>query len=320
MEKILTKHFWTINLVTLGMVAYLLSDGSSELAATKLASLLPQPEDNPAVMSPKRSKLPQIITSPNGDAILGRNIFDSQIGPIDRFPKVEPPPEESIEEVDTGELPLVPCTDTQVKVLATVASKLDQNWSFASIQEGSATRLYRVGDKLASREVSGITWRYLFLRGSSDECYIDLFDDGTGKKPVVAKKTPPPTKKNEAAPKSTSSIEDRIQKVSDTETIVERSLVNELLADPTRFIRTVRVRPYKQAGKTVGYKLRRFQANSPLALLGAQKGDIIHSVNGAELTSVDKALSAYQTLRTQNDVTFSITRNGKPMDLKVSIR
>jgi general secretion pathway protein C len=318
MEKILTKHFWTINLVTLGMVAYLLADGSSELAATKLASLLPQTEDNPSTMTPKKLKLPQITNSPNGDAILGRNIFDSEIGPIDRFPPVEISTDETTEEVDTGALPLVPCANGTAKVLATVASKVDQSWSFASIQEGKETRLYRVGDKLASREVSGITWRYLFLRGSSDECYIDLFDDGTGNKPVVAKKPKTPSKKE--APKGASSIEDRIQKVSDTETIVERSLVNELLADPTRFVRTVRVRPYKKAGKTVGYKLRRFQPNSPLALLGAQKGDIIHSVNGAELTSVDKALSAYQALRTENDVTFSITRNGKPMDLKVSIR
>jgi general secretion pathway protein C len=102
--------------------------------------------------------------------------------------------------------------------------------------------------------------------------------------------------------------------------VVERSLINELLANPTNFVKTVRVRPQREGGKVVGYKLRRFQANSPLAALGAQKGDVIQAVNGVDLTSMDKALGAFQSLRSANDLNFSITRAGKPMDLKVSIR
>ena len=73
-------------------------------------------------------------------------------------------------------------------------------------------------------------------------------------------------------------------------------------------------------GQIAGYKLRRFSKGSPLELLGAKKGDIIHSVNGTKLTSVDQALNAYQNLRTNSRLTFSITRKGKPMDLSISVR
>jgi type II secretory pathway component PulC len=70
----------------------------------------------------------------------------------------------------------------------------------------------------------------------------------------------------------------------------------------------------------VGFRLRRVQWGSPLEKLGAKRGDIIHSVNGINLTGVDKALMAYQGLRSDNQLVFHITRRGKPVDLKINIR
>ncbi|MCP4679075.1 MAG: hypothetical protein GY854_27010 [Deltaproteobacteria bacterium] len=312
MEKILTKYFWVLNLVTLAAVAILLADGTSEIIATKISGLFPtieQPTTPIRAIPRSRNRW----SSPNGSAILDRNIFDSTYGPVSDV--VEDPVETMGPEPIEGDLPIVPCTETSIKLLATVASRYDISWSFASITEGSESRLCRVGDELDNRVVSGITWRYLFLMGTSDECYIDLFGDQKNvknkpKRPKRAAKTK--TKKDD--------LKNGIQSVSDTEKVVDRALVDSMLSDPTKFVRSVRVRPHKQNGKVVGFKLRRFRADSPLALLGAKRGDIIHSVNGKDLTSVDKALGAYQGLRSANDLTFSITRGGKPMDIHVGIR
>jgi type II secretion system protein C len=173
-----------------------------------------------------------------------------------------------------------------------------------------------VGDSVNSRVVSGITWRYLFLRGSADECYIDMFDDGKGAK--TAKKSAKSSGAKVAS--ADDDIKNGIKIISDTERQVDRAVVDKLLSDPTKFLKSVRVRPYRKDGKIAGYKLRRFTPGSPLALLGAKKGDIIHSVNGTKLTSVDQALNAYQSLRSNSELTFSITRKGKPIDLKISVR
>jgi len=311
MEQLLTKYFWVLNLTTLCIVALLLASGTGELIASSISEKIPKAEVKQRTRPPRQRPSPS-WERPNGQAILERNIFDSTFDPLAQ-------PESSIEEGEipdtvSGELPLVPCSDSSVKVLATVASKHATDWSFASITEGGQSKLCRVGDTVSSRTVTGITWRYLFLKGSSDECYIDIFGDG--KAPPVRR--PPPNSPRDGNKED--SIADGIQKVSDTERIVDRSIVDKLLADPTSFIRSVRVRPHKKNGKVVGFKLRRFRSNSPLAMLGAKKGDIIHSVNGQDLTSVDKALGAWQNLRSASDLTFSITRRGKPIDLNVRIR
>jgi general secretion pathway protein C len=317
MEKLLSKYFWVFNLVTLALVAYFLATGSSEFIAGKLETLLPKPAVQPKKVktAPTRPHR-QFLRPPNGDDILARNIFDSEQGPISRVDAVDTEGEEVEQLADPGALPVVPCTDARIKVLATVASPDDVQWSFAAVDVGGTPTLYRVGDKVESRTVSGITWRYLFLRGTSDECYVDMFPDPNQPQqtPVAGPVQPPVVKPGN------NQYANQITKKSDTEAEISRSLVNELLADPTKFIRSVRVRPYRQGGKTTGYKLRRFRQDSPLALLGAQKGDIIHAVNGVDLTSVDKALGAYQNMRSANDLTFSITRQGKPVELKVSIR
>jgi general secretion pathway protein C len=312
MEKILTKYFWTVNLITLAAVAYLLASGTSEIAASKVAELLPQPKTHATKPISHRSQKRVSWTAPDGSAILDRNIFDSTLGPISDEDVEDILDEDIPLEVSQNGLPVVPCIDGKVQLLATVASEHETSWSFASITNEGKKTLCRVGDEIAGRSVSGITWRYLFLRGTADECYIDMFTDQTK---IVAK----PKKAGDKAT-GKDDVANGIQKISETEHVVDRAIVDKLLADPTSFIRSVRVRPYKKGGKTVGFKLRRFRRNSPLALLGAQKGDIIHSVNGQALTSVDQALGAYQGLRSSNELTFSVTRKGKPMDLSVKIR
>jgi type II secretion system protein C len=309
MEKLLTKYFWILNLLTLAVVAYLLSDGTGELIASKISKTLPQTKGESKATSKQLRGMvsPSAWNLPSGREILERNIFDSTYDPLSD-PFSMPSPDE-IPETVSGDMPIVPCTGGSVGLLATVASKHDISWSFASVSFGKEQKLCRVGDELDNRTVSGITWRYLFLRGSSDECFIDLYGD-------QVTITPKPKEKR---PKNKGDIASGIRSISDTEKVVDRSVINSLMSNPTQFIKSVRVRPHKVNGEVVGFKLRRFRSNSPLALLGAKKGDIIHSVNGIDLTSMDQALGAYQSMGQAGNLTFSITRNGAPMEINVKI-
>jgi hypothetical protein len=314
MEQIITKYFWAFNLLALVLVAYLVADGSSEIVALKISENLPRIETEEPPIS-ARSTRPDVWKPPDGEPILRRNIFDSTVGPLDR---IIPEPNEGpkSQAINPGDLPLVMCSGNDVKLLATVASRYHPDWSFASISQGKKTKLCRVGDEVNSRIVSGITWRYLFLRGSTDECYIDMFDDGSGPKPAKKSAVAASAKPS----KVDSEIKSGIMKVSDTERVVDRGVLEKILSNPTKFMKSVRLRPYRKNGKIAGYKLRRFTPDSPLALLGAEKGDIIHAVNGTKLISVDQALNAYQNLRSTSELIFSITRKGKPLDLKISVQ
>lgn len=312
MEKALTKYFWVFNLVTLAVVAFLLAMGTGEMVAANVADLLPQTEQNEG-RSPRGINRPrgsqQSVPKRDGTDILRRNIFDSVVGPILRTPEEEFD-EFDVGRGDSGELPIVECTGG-VKVLSTVASPDNQAWSFTTLTTGGQTDLYRVGDEVEGRTISGITWRYIFLRGTSDECYVDMY--GTDKPGAPKPKRP-------VVARGDDDISKGIQVDGPNERTVDRSVVDAALANPAKFARSVRVRPYKQNGEVTGFRLRRIKQGSPLELLGAQKGDVIHSVNGVGLTSVDEALAAYQNLRNENRLVFSITRKGKPTELTINVK
>ena len=309
MDKFLTRYSWTLNLLALAAIAFFSARGVGEIVASSASEVMRGPEGGQAapaithrIRSPRRS-----FSKPDGTPILERNIFDSIVGPV--LPNAEDTDE--VKPVGDGQLPLVPCPAGQTKLLSTIASSNNPAWSFASVQAGQNTMLYRVGDQLDGRTVMAISWRYLLLRGATDECYYDLFgDEGslTRERPRMTGEATDP------------SLAAGIEVNGENERTVKRSLVDPALANPSQFARSVRVRPYMQDGENKGFRIRKIEKGSPLEMLGAQRGDIIHAVNGVELTSVDKALAAYQSLRSEDKLTFSITRRGQPMDLVINIR
>ncbi|MBN2527717.1 MAG: PDZ domain-containing protein [Deltaproteobacteria bacterium] len=309
MEKKLTKYFWVIILLTLAIVAFFLASGTNELAAGTISELLPQPKSSAAPAAPPRVALNNRTFVPSGAIILERNIFDStatEEPEPDDLDDPEPP-------VGEGDTRLVQCSIPGVQLLANVASDRDPEWSFANVQVNAEKKLYRIGDEISGRTVSGISWRYLILKGTTDECYIDMFDQDPNRAP-----RPAPVAARPAAPMEPP-IDQGITVNSEFERTVDRSVVDQALANPTKFAKDVRVRPYKKNGEVVGFRLRRVQPGSAIEQLGAKRGDVLHSVNGIELKSVDDALSAYQKLRSDNQLTFTVTRRGKPVELKINI-
>ncbi len=312
MEKALTKYFWVLNLTMIAAISALLANGFGEVIATSVSDSLPGYKDEPK--HPTQQKNRRKAYKADGTPILERNMFDSVTGPI--FPEDEEDDESFEDEtpVDMGGLPVVPCTSSRIKIMVIMADKNDQQWSFASINDGSENKIIKVGDKVENRTVAGISRRYLFLSNSSEICYLDMFPD---EKPKPGRKKPRAVAAND---KKGMDFKNGVQVISETERIVDRSLVDKVLASPEKFIRSVRVRAQRRNGKITGYKLRRFRKNSPLALLGAKKNDVIHAVNGQELSGAEQALSLYSSLRSESDLVFSITRKGKPMDLTIKIR
>jgi type II secretion system protein C len=310
MEKAFTKYFWVLNLVTLALVAYLLAGGTSQIAAASLSDLLPETRAGIPQTGTALSASPANLRARDGSAILNRNIFDSIIGPIRPGGLGDEADDGEPLVLAEGDLPMVPCPDGRFALLAAVASSQAPEWSFATVSVDKQTNFYRVGDRIGDREVSGISWRYLFLRGTSDECYVDMFGDAKTEKP----------RPKTASMAVADDLAKGIQVDGPNERTVDRALVDSALANPAQFARSVRVRPYKKDGEVTGFRLRRIKKGSPLEMLGAQQGDIIHAVNGVSLTSVDQALAAYQNLRGDSKLNFSITRQGKPQTLNINIK
>jgi type II secretory pathway component PulC len=316
-DKIFTRQFHHVILVSLALCAYFTARGTNNLLASELLSEIdnyPGREISRPIATTApfpASSLPQPPVR-DGQVILRRNIFSSAIGPI--LPASQRPPEESIDiPPDETGLSVEPCEASFHHVLATVVSETYPQWSFVSIATKEGTSLYRQGDRLDEREILGISWRHVFLKGDNNICYIDLF--GEKNLEAVARKQFTPQKN--AIPKR---FRKDVSQIGPNARQISRKLARRLSSDPSRYARQLRLRPYKKSGDIIGFRVRRLPGSSPFAALGLKRGDVINAVNGTNLTSVRGAMDAYNALKNKPNYTFSITRRGKPLELKVRVK
>ena len=77
-------------------------------------------------------------------------------------------------------------------------------------------------------------------------------------------------------------------------------------------------------GEYDGYRLSAIRRGSLADKLGIRNGDIIHSVNGTTLNSVQGAMAAFQSLSggtsPGSGFKFEVTRRGQPVTLSYSVR
>ncbi|HEY5934468.1 MAG TPA: type II secretion system protein GspC [Kofleriaceae bacterium] len=130
--------------------------------------------------------------------------------------------------------------------------------------------------------------------------------------------TPTPTPDPDAQ-KLADQIDKGIRKIDDTHYEIKASLIDTVLANPMAVMKGARVVPAMKDGKPVGIKLYAIRPTSFYGKIGFANGDTIKSVNGLELTSVDKGLDVYTKLRDAKKLEIELVRRGKPMTLTITI-
>jgi len=82
----------------------------------------------------------------------------------------------------------------------------------------------------------------------------------------------------------------------------------------------VRVVPYFEGGKPLGFKLYGIKPETEVAKLGLKNGDVVKSVNGIELQSPGSVFGAYGRLRHESEFTVALLREGREETLRVDVR
>ncbi len=301
MDKKVVRIFWIANLLTLAIVAFFLAGGAGRLFVGGSNVDVDRPRRDASVFVKDAPSDGEVDPWQRGrDAILERHLFESAFrigGPAleQNYPLVPPP----------GDGPTMLCSDSGIRLLGIVAVLDDQTQSAAAVDDGKKSWVCNVGDTIGTWVVSGMTWRYLILTGAEDQCVVDLFETGAGK--ARGDKRP------------SGAIEEAVRSISDTEKVVARDFLMQVMADPFKFAKHASVRPHKVNGNVDGFELKRFNRNGPVASLGAEVGDVIHSVNGVPLTDLTGTMEALSTLGTTDHFTLSVTRNGKPLEINVAV-
>lgn len=91
------------------------------------------------------------------------------------------------------------------------------------------------------------------------------------------------------------------------------------LSDPDRLMQSIRARPVIQNGMLHGLEVRPTRNARQFQQAGLQPGDVITSVNGMPVASIDNTDSLLQELSTQSQVDLVVERNGQAIPLSVQL-
>lgn len=287
----------------LGTIAYLQGSGISSLVAEQLPGAAPAA---PAARKP--------TSAPRGadksaQVILARNAFDSVTGPLTGKPPPPPPPPVAVVTTET-ELPR--CASASV---VGITESDDPAFSFALIRTSGPAKMRRIGDDVDGKKLESIGWDRVVLSSAGSKCQLRMLDEtasksAAGEAPEPARPARPTATKDAAAAPASGEI----TKVSDNEYVIERGGPEKMNQMQQAFMKAARVVDGQ------GIRLQRSAQTTILGQLGFQKGDLVKTINGFDMTNPDKSMEAYGTLKTAKKVQVVLERDGKPVTLDMTLK
>jgi general secretion pathway protein C len=158
---------------------------------------------------------------------------------------------------------------------------------------------------------------------------IERLTDATYRSNALALQRPAVAKPPSSIPVVTSSVQSpsltqdafrppAIDAVTDTEYSLDRRLVELLLEDQVRLMRSVRIVPVSTNGRTYP-RLFGIGPDSLLRMLGFQNGDCLETINGFDLSTPERAMEAYARLRTADHLEVRVRRRGQTVTLHYDV-
>jgi len=187
-----------------------------------------------------------------------------------------------------------------LKLLGTVVNEKGSSWAIIQDLDRDRQDMVSVGSVVAGARVVSIAKDRVVLNVNGREEILLLGAEGTR----------PASTRGDQAPKE-----------SATSTyVVDRETVRENLDNLPSLLMQARAELYFKEGKPEGFQLSQIQKGSILKSVGFQDGDVIRSVNGQEVRSMEDAIALYQKFGDSDSYTIGILRGEKPRTLHVKIR
>ncbi len=306
-QDLVNRYFWVFGLIAVITCAVFAAKATgSILTATFLNDSKKPPKVKP--IQPRVDQIAKPTRSKDGGQLATRNMFCSECTPAVPVANADP------SSIQNTSLPLV--------LLATNVSQ-DPKQSYASVinTESQKQGAYGIDEVLpgATGKIKVIGYKYLDFENSGRIERLAL-SGAPVPVPVAAAPTPAPPSGDDNKDDLQSAIDSGIKKIDDTTYEIDKGLVEKVLVNPMAVAKGARVVPAMKNGKPEGFKLYAIRPTSVYSKLGLTNGDTLTSINGFELTSADKALEVYTKLREATSLELEVTRRGKPVTLKYTIR
>lgn len=326
LDALLKRYFLGVVLVLVAIAAYFQAAGATQLIGSAIGAAAPS-SSGAVVVPPYKLAVPTREPK-SGQPIIERNPFDSVTGPLNAKP-VESVDAKPAEPDTSDPLSSPACDGIQVLI---VTESDDPLWSVAALQGPGEPhpRMRRVGDDVGGKKVAFIGFNpkeqtpAVWIESGAQLCQAMLFrvQPAVAAAPAAPPPTaaPPPPAPTTGAPALPSDIASKIQKVSDTEFNIDRSVVDKILENQAELMKSARIVPEQKDGKVVGVRMFGIRPDTLLGTLGMQNGDRLETINGFNMASPEKALEAYARLRTASALNVKVNRRGAPVSIDYHIK
>ena len=204
-------------------------------------------------------------------------------------------------------------TRLDLRLVGVVASSED-GLGHAMIEHRKKQDIYAVDDKLP---VSGrvtlakVMPQQVVLNNGGTYELLKLFD-----KEGLSAQVPAPAPRRQSRPTS-----EAVREVSGGERADElaRQYRDQLYTNPQSLAEVVRVSAVREGNNLVGYRIAPGREPEQLTALGLRDGDLVTAVNGIALDDPSNTVKLYQAMRTAQEATFEIQRNGRPFTVSVNL-
>jgi general secretion pathway protein C len=309
MQDLIKRYFWVLGGVVVMVCAVFAAKATTHIVEAKY---LGDPEHGPKIapVAPRADAPVVQVHTKEGGLLATRNMFCSDCTPTVDTSKGSDPSQIAI-------------TSLPLALLATnIGPRIEESYATIINTESQKQGAYSVSQVVPGATSSGKIKAIHFK-------YIDFENNGHVERLVLLGATPPatpvavaetPAIPDENKDDMQASIDGGIKKIDDSNYEIDKSLVEKVLLNPMAVAKGARVVPSMKNGKPDGFKLYAIRPSSAFAKLGLTNGDTLQSINGFELTSADKALEVYTKLREATSLEVEVTRRGKPVTLKYSIK
>ncbi len=110
-----------------------------------------------------------------------------------------------------------------------------------------------------------------------------------------------------------------IKEIQTNQYEVDRSILNTHLSDPdqlNQLSRQFRIVPHFKDGKPIGFKVIKIADQCFLSALGFKNKDVVQSVNGISLASMNQAMEVFESIKIAKKLIIEMERDGKPFKLE----
>ncbi len=212
------------------------------------------------------------------------------------------------------------------ELLGTVTGS-EKNCRAYILQKNTGKKMsLRIGEKLDDLKIIKIRRFYVELVSKDNKRFILKSAiqnklDSSKKTEIVSSVSKTVSKRDEIQISEISPVQRQLN-LGKREINLTRDEINNLLYNELETIlTTTNIIPYFKEGKMSGIRINKIADNSALSkYFGLKLSDIITSVNGKSIDSVEKGMKLWDNMKSENSLIIDIIRNNEAMTFSFNIR